>query len=363
MNKSLASGVYPDMLKVARVTPVYKGGSRELSGSYRPISVLSAINKVYETVLANRLKGFLGSEGLIYNHQYGFRDKSSTATAASELLDCVYQNLDRKGCNVVSALFIDLRKAFDSVNHALLLRKLYVYGIRGPAYDVLRSYLSDRSQFVSINGVTSSTRLVTCGVPQRSVLGPILFPLFLNDIARLSLHGNLYLYADDACLIYPGADDTINCNQMTEDLHTLSVYFANNRFTLNVSKTKYMHMHTGSRPLARTVLIRYQGEVVEEVQEFCYLGVYLDSRLTWRRHVNYLCTMLSRMVGIFFKIRHEIPRYALMKLYFALVHSHLIYIVTLWANAPVSSLSHLQALQNRLLKIPIMTSTNLDVYH
>lgn len=361
INKSLSTGIYPGILKTARVTPVFKGGSKEIASNYRPISVLSALNKIYESVLASRIKGFLKKEGLIYNHQYGFRDKSGTATAALEMLDFVYQNLDQKNCAVVSALFLDLRKAFDTVSHPLLLRKLYAYGIRGPAHDILASYLSDRSQFTSVCGVNSPTLPVTQGVPQGSVLGPILFLIFLNDVASLSLHGKLFLYADDACLVYPGANDVTNCVNMNSDLEVLSHYFSLNRLSLNVTKTKFMHMHTGRKTLLRSTPVLYQGELVEEVQVFCYLGLYIDSLLTWRHHTDHLCTKLARMVGVFYRIRDEIPRYALMRLYYALVHSHLMYMVTVWANASETDLKRLQTLQNRMLKVihrlPLLTPT------
>lgn len=178
INKSIRSGLYPDILKVARVTPVFKNGLKELAQNYRPISVLSGLNKIFETILATRFKNFLKTEGLLYEKQYGFRDKSGTSTAAMEMIDYVYEHLDQKGCNIVSALFIDLRKAFDSVKHNLLLRKLYAYVIRGPAYEIMSSYLSNRSQFVAIRGTNSSTLPITRGVPQGSVLGPLLFLYF-----------------------------------------------------------------------------------------------------------------------------------------------------------------------------------------
>lgn len=351
INKALQSGSYPDFLKIARVSPIFKGGAKELTTNYRPISVLSALNKIFESILADRLKSFFKSQRLIYLNQYGFREKSGTGTAATEAMDFVLGCLDKIEVNLVSALFIDLRKAFDSVSHEILLRKLYVYGVRGPALQVLRSYLSNRLQFVTVSGVSSTTLPVTCGVPQGSVLGPLLFLVFINDMSQIPLVGKLFLFADDACLMYPGSDDVTNSRKMSDDLEMLSQYFAQNELQLNVSKTKYMHMSSGRRQLSGTSLVLYRGERVEEVNEFCYLGLYLDSRLSWKRHIDYLCLKLSRLVGVFFRVKDEIPLYAMKRLYFALVHSRLMYMVTLWGGAGWVGLSRLQTLQNRLLKI------------
>lgn len=361
INKVLEEGTYPDFLKIARVTPIFKGGSKELASNYRPISVLTALNKVYESVLAERLKSFFKSQKLVYDHQYGFREKSGTATAAIEVMDFVLGNLDKRGYSVVSALFIDLRKAFDSVNHEILLRKLYVYGVRGPALGILRSYLTGRRQFVSVSGEASSWRNVSKGVPQGSVLGPLLFLMFLNDIAQLPLFGKIFLYADDACLMYPGTDDSSNCTKMNEDLELLSQYFSRNDLQLNVSKTKYMHLCSSRKLLSGLSRVTYRGELVEEVQEFCYLGLWLDSNLTWKRHVHYLCSKLSQLVGIFYRVRDEIPLYALKRLYYALAHSRLTYMITVWANTTGENLERIQVLQNRLLKLifrlPVLTET------
>lgn len=365
INRALEDGIYPDFLKVARVTPIFKGGSKELTTNYRPISVLSALNKIYESVLASKLKSFFKSHNLIYDHQYGFREKSGTSTAALEAMDFVLSNLDKKDYGVVSALFIDLRKAFDSVNHDILLKKLYKYGVRGTTHSIVSSYLGNRSQFVSVSGESSAKRVVKRGVPQGSVLGPLLFLVFLNDVAQLPLFGKIFLYADDACLMYPGVDDLANCVKMNEDLEMLSQYLSRNELQLNVAKTKYMHLRSSRKRLQGCGNVHYCGESVQEVQEFCYLGLWLDANLTWRRHVQYLCTKLARLVGVFFRVWVEIPLYALKRLYYALAHSRLMYMVTIWANASLECLNRLQTLQNRLLKImyrlPILTPT-LSLY-
>lgn len=332
-----------------------------LSTNYRPISVLSAINNVFESLFAKRLNSFLKSMNILYGQQYGFREASSTATAVLEVMDFVYGALDRRDCGVVSALLIDLRNAFDLVDHALLLEKLHRIGVRGPAHYLLTDYLSGRQQYVRIRDKSSTHRLVTSGVPQGSVIGPILFLIFLNDLSRLPLFGKLFLYADDALLAYDGADDDVNSRRMNEDLEMLHDYLSRNRLALNIDKTKYLHFHDPRKQLSGRVSVSLFDDAVERVDEFCYLGVYLDSHLTWKRHVDHLSQKLSRLIGVIYRVRDEIPFYALKRLYFGLAHSHLMNMVSLWGNAPATSLKRLQTLQNRILKIiyrkPILTPT------
>lgn len=365
INKTLSSGIFPNRLKIARVTPIFKGGSAVLPSNYRPISVLSAINKIYESIIAVRLKSFLMSENLLYANQYGFREASSTSTAVLEAMDFVYGNLDKREVGVVSALMVDLKKAFDSVEHSILLGKMYSLGVRGIAQDLFSSYLSNRQQFVTVDGCKSSNKPIERGVPQGSVLGPILFLIFFNDVVELALFGKSFLFADDACLLYAGSTDSDNIRRMNHDLVILNNYLRQNGLTLNVNKTKFIHMHDPRKRLLRDLQVSLHGEIVQEVHEFCYLGLWIDSNLTWKRHVDYLCSKLSCLVGILYKVRDEIPFYALKRLYFALVHSHLNYMIAVWGNASATSIKRLQKLQNRLFKLiynlPRLTPT-LSLY-
>ena len=193
------------------------------------------------------------------------------------------------------------------------------------------------------------------------MIGPILFLIFVNDMSDLPLYGRLFLYADDAFLAYDGVDDVENVRRMNEDLKMLHDYFTRNRLALNVSKTKYMHFHDSRKRLTRGLSVSLFGDTVEQVHEFCYLGVYLDSHLTWKRHVNHLCDKMSRLIGVIYRVRDEIPFYALRRLYFGLAHGHLMNMVSVWSNAPIAYLKRLQTLQNRILKIiyrkPILTPT------
>ena len=182
--ESLKSGVFPSELKLARVVPIFKSGDPSLLTNYRPISVLSFFSKIFEKIVYNLVFDFLSDNEILYDYQFRFRSKHSTQQALITLVDRVTKCLDRT--NIVVSLFIDLKKTFDTVHHRILLRKLYAYGIRGVLLKWFESYLTDRSQYVIYDGVRSEIKFVECGVPQGSILGPLLFIIFMNDICNIS---------------------------------------------------------------------------------------------------------------------------------------------------------------------------------
>lgn len=367
-NEIIATGQYPDRLKIARVTPIFKSGDPRDLNNYRPISTLSILNKILEQLIASRLNGFLERQGLIYNRQYGFRRGSSTLTATSEMLDDVYQDLDSSRFS--GALLLDLKKAFDVINHELLLKKLMCYGVRGHAHTLIRSYLLGRTQFVSINGVCSGTRSVTTGVPQGSVLGPLLFMLYINDISGLQLHGKVRLFADDTAIMYSDRDCISIARLIQEDLYTLNEYYSSNVLFLNLSKTVYMIFHSMRRSVPALPAIRINNIEIFRVTSFKYLGLILDDTLCWESHIEQLRKKLAPLCGILRKISSFISNNWLKTLYFSLIHSRFQYLVMNWGNASRSRVRELQTLQNRCLKTilkkpPLYSSQMLyaDVNH
>ena len=196
INQSLSDGIMPKLLKIAKVIPVLKGQETNISGNYRPISLLSMFEKLLEKAMCNRLKLFLKKNNILYKYQFGFRENYSTAHALIDLMEYINTCLDQG--KYVFGIYIDLKKAFDTVPHEILLSKLQHYGIRGKALNCFKSYLTDRKQFTKVNGLSSDLQpLHDCGVPQGSVLGPILFLLFINDIHQAIKEGAIKLFADD----------------------------------------------------------------------------------------------------------------------------------------------------------------------
>ena len=203
-NLSLTKGIVPDKLKTAKVVPIHKKGDRSQACNYRPISLLSVFDKLLERLMYDRLYSFLTKHTVLYKYQFGFRKKYSTALALIEVMDNIYSKLDEQ--HYVLGIYLDLQKAFDTVNHEILLHKLYNYGIRGVAYDWFKSYLLNRQQYTVINGCVSNLAKITCGVPQGSVLGPLLFLLYVNDIANAVPELNVKLFADDTNLFVTNKD-------------------------------------------------------------------------------------------------------------------------------------------------------------
>lgn len=350
INRIFETGKYPDILKRARVVPVHKGGNKSLLKNFRPISVLTGLDFITESCFNDQILSFLGSTNFFTSFQYGFRRCSNTTTASVELMDYIYGALD-EGSTCVSGLFVDLKKAFDTVDHEMLLNSCEMAGIRGLPLELMRSYLSNRMQAVCINGVMSSFQTVTIGVPQGAVLGSTLFLIFFNDISYLRVQGRPSLFADDAAFFYTGKNDSETCRQMNQDLLVLSQYFRSKKLTMNLEKTKYINFHSHGKRLENLVQVQVDGHCVERVETFKYLGLTLDSHLNWKDHCDQLCKKIRSVVGILYKLKPILPQNALLQIYFAFVHSHLNYMVAIWAHAPACYLKPVQILQNRCLKI------------
>ena len=236
--KCIAEGVFPDSFKIAQVIPLFKGGKKDDQNCYRPISLLPSISKLFERILARRLIKFLTKYDVLSKDQFGFRAKFSTEYAIADIHDKLIKNLD-EGLHSC-AIFLDLAKAFDSVSHNILLRKLKCYGIRGKALDLFSSYLTSRSQFVKLpNGTKSSLTGVDFGVPQGSILGPILFLLFINDLTNAS-EFYIKLFADDTFLCSQNSNFTLLQNEVNFELEKVYVWLASNKLTLNMGKSKFM---------------------------------------------------------------------------------------------------------------------------
>ena len=238
INLSFLQGKFPDILKQAEICPIYKKKDKSLCENYRPISLLSNISKLVERAMHTRIYEFLEMSNALYKLQFGFRNYYSINDALLSIVEGIKNALHNKTFS--SGVFIDLEKAFDTVDHKVLIKKLDHYGIRGIANKWFASYLSERKQHVTLNGVSSGLRDITCGVPQSSILGPLLFLLYINDTHSSVKHSIVHHFADDTNLLCSDKDPKIRKKKMNEDLKLLFEWLCANRLSLNVSKTEFI---------------------------------------------------------------------------------------------------------------------------
>lgn len=348
VNKIFCTGIYPDRLKMACVTPVFKGGCKTDPNCYRPISILPVFNKIIETILKGRLYSFLKKINFLYMKQYGFQQKSGCNIAILELIDKIYSCIDRN--NIVSGLFLDISKAFDCVDHKILLEKMKYAGIRGNVNDLFNSYLSNRCQRVKINGVCSMTKTITSGVPQGSVLGPLLFLIYINDFNKLPLNGTPFLFADDSALFYSSHSISDNEHNIKLDMDNISEYFRLNKLTVNISKSNLVHFRNPRKQVILSPWLHHNGIKINRVSSVKYLGVHLDEFLKWEDQITHILKQVAPTVGLIGKLRSVLPSRVLKILYFSLVHSRLSYVIGSWGAASETKLLPIKILQKRCLK-------------
>ena len=350
INLSFSNGQFPDELKIAKVCPVFKGGSKSSFSNYRPISVLPSFSKVFEKIMYNRLESYIHSKNILINNQYGFRHMHSTYMAMLDMVNKVSESIDNHEVSI--GIFIDLSKAFDTLNHSILLRKLEHYGIRGTPLLWLNDYLTNRKQCVCFNNAVSLMRPITCGVPQGSILGPLLFILYVNDIVNCSKLLHFILFADDTNLFYSSSNYKDLMLTVNLELSKLSEWFRANRLSLNVAKTNYVLFGTRRKCLSDTHFsISINGNIIERATSTKFLGVYIDQDLNWKNHTAEIAKKISKSLGILNRVKYILPRSSLITLYRTMIHPYLIYCNIIWGGASLFALNRLVCLQKRALRL------------
>ena len=326
-NYAFEFGIFPSCLKTAKVIPIFKSGIKTDISNYRPISILSYFSKNFEKLVCKRTRSFLDKNSVLLPTQYGFRPLYSTSHA---MLDLLTTSLDNINCNKSTALILlDLKKAFDTLNHNILINKLLHYGIRRTANSLFASFLSNRYQYVSLNGVKSTTKSIKCGVPQGSVLGPLLFTLYINDISNCTTC-DPRLFADDTCLILHNDNLLALNNLVTDEVNAVNKWMNANKLTLNVSKSNIIVISSSNNKSKKNN--NFASSSVDSTTSNLtrittnnakYLGVTFDNCLSFKTHINTLEKTLSRAVGILAKVKPFLNKKAMLLLYYAIFHSHL----------------------------------------
>ena len=272
-NLSFSAGVFPSIPKTCIVIPIFKKDSQLNCSNYWPISLLSNIDKILERIMHNRFHNFLATNNLIYSLQFGFRQKHSTSHALIRPTDKIREQLD-KG-NFTCGIFDDFQKAFDTVDHQILIQKLNYYGIRRIANNRFSSFLQNRTQFVSINGFDSNVNAISCGVSQGSILGPLLFLIYINDLHFAIKHCNVHHFADTNLLNFNNSIKKIN-KQVGHDLKYLSYWFNTNKICYNVCKTKVVLFKSITKQTEATLKLKLNGKRLYTTNSVKYIGSKID---------------------------------------------------------------------------------------
>jgi retron-type reverse transcriptase len=348
-NLSLRTSVYPTDWKLAKVTPIFKAGDKLDVGNYRPISVLPLISKIIERAVHNQLYSYLTSMNILLDNQSGFRSNHSTETTLNDVQDFILKNMDNG--QATGAIFLDLKKAFDCVNHALLIEKLSNYGIKGITLEWFKSYLGNRAQAVNINATLSDFKNIDIGIPQGSILGPLLFIIFVNSLSN-SVDCKCTMYADDTTLLCTANDSSTLQSKLQCNLSKIADWFKKNNLTLNIKKTKFMVFGT-RRVLEnfKDVSLYYNNDSIERVDVFKYLGVTFDPIMDWSDHINGMSSCISKRCGVIRRVKPYIPKDTLIMLANAIVMPNFDYCNTVWSNCSAELSNSLQILHNRLARI------------
>lgn len=350
INLCFEQGSFPKIFKTAIIKPLHKAGSRTNIQNYRPISLISNFGKIIEKIIKTRMTQFLEKHEIIAESQHGFRKGKSTRDAIFELTDGIYKLLDQK--RAALCIFIDLAKAFDTVSHEKLLRKLYVCGFRGKSYDLFESYLKNRKQIVEIEGYQSKSRSVTFGVPQGTVLGPVLFLVYMNSLLLMRQNGKIISFADDTAILYTNGTWKGLKRMVEVEFKKIKNWFKYNKLTLNIEKTKYITFVSYRSGAPNFGCLRVDEETcIPEATEIKYLGITIDQNLRWDKHIN---NVVKKLRGLLYKFRYlkkylDIPH--LRQLYFSLVQSQLTYGIIGWGGAYDTHMNKVETLQKWILKI------------
>lgn len=347
-NICFSSGTFPSSLQIAKVVVIYKKGDKNNLGNYRPISILPIFSKVLEKLLHSRLTSFTDRQHTLTKSQYGFRKNCSTELALLDQKEFILEAIEDK--KLVLGIFVDFSKAFDSLNRKVLLQKLESYGIRGVAHNIIESYLSNRTQYVSINNHHSPKKETVFGVPQGSILGPYLFNIYINDIVQIDPSVKFVIYADDTSLFISDTNCEVLFKRGNEILLKLGEWASCNGLAINTEKTKAVVFRAKNKQLHQNQTLFLNGSPIETVSSFKTLGVTFSENMLWDLHTDQVVTKLSRVTGALYRHRDLLPMKTRLLLYKSLFLPYIEYCFLVWGTTTSTNIHKLTRLQNRIIR-------------
>jgi len=363
INQCLKEGVFPSCFKSAKVIPIHKGGNTGDVENYRPISILPIMSRILEKCFSVRMYQYLEDQRIFTPTQFGFRQGCTTEQANIYLTSIINMALDNG--YKVATVFLDIVKAFDTVSHDILLMKCEIYGIRGPALSFLRSFLSCRKQYVQIGNMDSHENCIECGVPQGSVLGPLLFLIFVNDlpqsvskletrmseIVKKDSAATVPMFADDTSLVVIAKSERLLLESVRGSLNEVSRWLRVNQLKVNPSKSNFLIFSRTSNYYPWIQHIAYEDGMIARQKAVKYLGIIIDETLSFRSHIETLSRILSRNLGMIRKLKYMFPISILRLLYFSLIHPYILYCSSVYMGTFSSIVSPVRIIQNKSIRV------------
>ena len=358
-NMSVASGTIPIVWKSAHVSPLFKGGDASVVNNYRPISKLSCLAKILETLIKRQLCSFLTINNILNTSQSGFRPGHSTITATSLVINDITTELDRK--QKCAAIFIDLAKAFDTVDHAILVKKLASIGLDSMACSWFQNYLTNRTQAITVGDVKSNFLEVRKGVPQGSILGPILFTIYINDISKNIHHCKSHFYADDTVLYTSAPTSSEAIAYLQSAFYSIQNALEGLKLSLNVGKTKYILFSNKTKTETSGPILSLSGAHIEQVSTYKYLGIWLDEDFSFKTHITNLAKKIKPKIGFLYRNRSCFSKANRKRVIQATIMPILDYGDILYMHTTDSNLKSLDTIYHSALRF--ITGANFRTHH
>ena len=349
-NKSLSSGIFPENMKLAIVKPLYKGKNKTEILNYRPVSLLPVLSKILEKIVYSRIVKFFNKHKVFYEGQYGFRKNRSTIDTILDLTGNILESFNRN--HYTLGLFLDMSKAFDSIDHSTLLKKMEFYGIRGTVLSWFKSYLKDRQIRVKFKNNLSDCYFMRYGTPQGSVLGPLLYLILSNDLVKCLKFCNCVVFADDTTLFASGGNLKFLFKKVNDDLQRLSEWFYNNSLTINVDKSMYVLFRRKQKELGQLGNLKMSGIEISRVKSVKFLGIVIDEHLEWNHQVKHVMTKMIAGNYSLSMVKNMVSVKSKLLIYYANVQSHINYALSVWGPmAKAAEINKLIVQQNKSIRL------------